>query len=158
MDYEEAEPTDIGTYYVDPIEDPDSYTTVDGTMAQYPLVESEYSKLGIEDKSSTECATNGGSTFPQDETYKHILTFCKNNAGKKPGTGVGLYQDFLSGNTKVSVKIDYDPECTPDNVPEGTEASDFVLGDLIKDNCVENLANMLDDWYNSEKVVYKENG
>lgn len=77
MDCEEAEPTDIGTYYVDPIENPDSYTTVDGTMAQYPLIESEYSKLGIEDKRSTECATPGGSTFPRDETYKNILTFAR---------------------------------------------------------------------------------
>ncbi|KAK7732023.1 hypothetical protein SLS57_001001 [Botryosphaeria dothidea] len=117
-----------------------------GGDAQYPMVESQYNKLGILELSSPKCATEG-ATFKRDDIYKNIKTFCKDNAGKKPGTGTGLAQDFLLGTTKVNVNIAFDSECTPKDestIPEGQSAADFTLGDLIEDNCVFYFRAILD--------------
>ncbi|EKG18549.1 hypothetical protein MPH_04188 [Macrophomina phaseolina MS6] len=145
-EYEE----ETGTLTVD-LTNTDNYDTDSpdlGGDAQYPMIESEYNKLGILELSSPTCASEG-TTFKRDDVYKNIKDFCKGNAGKKPGTGAGLEQGFLLGTNKVNVKIAFDSECTPKDestIPEGQSAADFVLGDLIEDNCVFYFRAILDGW------------
>ncbi len=117
-----------------------------GTQAQFPLITSEYSKLGIDMPVNPECASGGG-TVDRDKAYKNILSFCKDNAGKKPGDVTGLGFDYLDGTTKTTLGIKFDPACTPDaSNLKGVAASDFALGGLIQDNCVWDFRTILDGW------------